>query len=236
MNKHEFASLKTYQELDDWCSDQSLINLMKACIEAQKQAATLTFQTTFKPDRQAAADAVSEEKLESILKSGRDVHGIATDRHISNVIVFNARNIQDAVSSGEVDRLRKLVDEAVSEKVKQSFRSERDLTVANSGHFWYPPGAYMAWHTNSGAPGWRMYISHAEQPGKSFFRYRDADTNEIITSMDDEWNVRIFEIRSGKLLWHAVYSETNRFSLGYMIYPQTLLSSIEQKLKRLLKA
>lgn len=169
MNKHEFASLRTYQELDDWCSDQSLINLMKACIEAQKQAATLTFRTTFKPDRQAAADAVSEEKLESILKSGRDVHGIATDRHISNVIVFNARNIQDAVSSSEVDRLRKLVDEAVSEKVKQSFRSERDLTVANSGHFWYPPGAYMAWHTNSGAPGWRMYINHAEESRESRF-------------------------------------------------------------------
>lgn len=133
------------------------------------------------------------------------------------MIVFNARNIQDAVSSSEVDRLRKLVDEAVSEKVKQSFRSERDLTVANSGHFWYPPGAYMAWHTNSGAPGWRMYINHAEEPGKSFFRYRDPDTHEIITSKDNEWNVRIFEIRSDKLLWHAVYSDTNRFSLGYMI-------------------
>jgi hypothetical protein len=85
------------------------------------------------------------------------------------VIVFNARNIQDAVSSSEVDRLRKLVDEAVSEKVKQSFRSERDLTVANSGHFWYPPGAYMAWHTNSGAPGWRMYINHAEESRESRF-------------------------------------------------------------------
>lgn len=234
MDKYDFASLKMYQELNDWCSDQALINLAKACIEAQKQAAASVFQTTFKPDSQAAA-AVSEETLESILRAGRDVHGIATERNISNVIVFNARNIQDAVPNSEVDRLRRLVDKAVSEKVKQSFKSQGNLAVSNSGHFWYPPGAYMAWHTNSGAPGWRMYISHAEEPGKSFFRYRDPDTHEIITSMDDEWNVRLFEIRSDKLLWHAVYSDTNRFSLGYMIYPQTLLTSIEQKVKRLLK-
>jgi hypothetical protein len=54
----------------------------------------------------------------------------------------------------------------------------------------------------------------AEHGGKT------SDTNEIITSMDSEWNVRIFEIHSDKLLWHAVYSDTNRFSLGYMIYPK----------------
>lgn len=236
MNKYEFASLKMYQELEDWRSDQKLTGLAKTCIEAQKRAAASAFQTTFKPDRNAAAAAVSEEALERILESGRNVHGIATERDISNVISFNAKNIQDSVSSGEVKRLRSLVDDAVSEKIKGSFQSHGGLSVVNSGHFWYPAGAYMGWHTNSGAPGWRMYINHSEEPGKSFFRYRDADTHEIITSPDDEWNVRLFEIRSDKLLWHAVYSDTNRFSLGYMIYPKTLLSSIEQKLKRLLRA
>jgi hypothetical protein len=235
MKKYDFASLKMYQELNDWCSDHRLINLAKACIEAQKQAAASVFQTTFKPDRQAAADAVSEEKLESIIKSGRDVHGISRERSISNVIAFNSRNVEDSVFSGEVKRLRMLVDQAVSEKIKKSLKARQSLAVANSGHFWYPPGAYMAWHTNSGAPGLRMYISHAEEPGKSFFRYRDPDTKEIITSMDNEWNIRIFEIRSDKLLWHAVYSDTNRFSLGYMIYPRDFKKSISQTLKRLLK-
>jgi hypothetical protein len=224
-----------YQELNDWCGDQKLIKPAKACIETQKKAAEPFFWTTFKPDWKTAADAVSEEALESILKSGRDVHGIATERNISNVIAFSARHIEDSVSSGEVKRLRKLVDEAVSDKIKESFESRENLAVVDSGHFWYPPGAYMAWHTNSGAPGWRMYINHAEEPGKSFFRYRDPDTHEIITSKDNEWNVRIFEIRSDKLLWHAVYSDTNRFSLGYMIYPRDFRVSISQTFKRLLK-
>lgn len=69
----------------------------------------------------------------------------------------------------------------------------------------------------------------AEHGGKT------SDTNEIITSMDSEWNVCIFEIRSDKYPWHAVYSDTNRFSLGYMIYPKDFKGSISQTLKRLLR-
>jgi hypothetical protein len=93
----------------------------------------------------------------------------------------------------------------------------------------------MAWHTNSGAPGWRLYVTYAEEPGKSFFRYRYPDTHEIITSVDDEWNVRLFTIRADKPFWHAIYSETNRFSLGYMIYPHSLRPLIGQQFKRLLR-
>lgn len=80
-----------------------------------------------------------------------------------------------------------------------------------------------------------VHQPRGREPGKSFFRYRDPDTHEIITSKDNEWNVRIFEIRSDKLLWHAVYSDTNRFSLGYMIYPRDFRVSISQTFKRLLK-
>jgi hypothetical protein len=63
----------------------------------------------------------------------------------------------------------------------------------------------------------KLYVSCAEEPSKSFFRYRDPDTHEIITSPDKEWNVRLFALRADKLLWHAIYSETNRFSLGDVI-------------------
>lgn len=235
MHKLDLDTLKIYQDLTDWNEDRALTSLVKTCIEAQKRAAADFFQNSFKPDPNAGAAAVSEEALQSILQSGRDVHGIARERDISNVIVFNARNIGDSVLSAQVVTFRKSVDALISKKIKQNFRSNGSLSVAASGHFWYPPGAYMGWHTNSGAPGWRMYISHAEEPGKSFFRYRDPDTQKIITSLDDEWNIRLFEIRRDKPLWHAVYSDTNRFSLGYVIYKSSTLSSIRRLVKSVLK-
>jgi hypothetical protein len=235
MHKLDLGLLIIYQDLADWKDDRTLTDRAKTCIEAQKRAAVDFFQNSFKPDPRAGAAAVSEEALQSILRSGRDVHGIAKDRDISNVIVFNARNIDDSVLSTQVIAARKSVDDLVLKKIKQHFRFNGSLSITASGHFWYPPGAYMGWHTNSGAPGWRMYISHAEEPGKSFFRYRDPDTQKIITSLDDEWNVRLFEIRRDKPLWHAVYSDTNRFSLGYVIYKSSTLGLIRRLVKRVLK-
>ncbi len=235
MDEQHFAGLKTYQELNEWRDDRVLTDRVRACVDVQKRAAGSVLQSAFTPDRQAAVAAVSEEALRLILQSGRNVHGIATDREISNVIVFNAKNIHDAVFSSEARTARKLADKAVAEKIKQYFPSQGKLALSDSGYFWYPPGAYMAWHTNSGAPGWRLYVSYAEEPGKSFFRYRDPDSHEIITSVDDEWNVRLFAIRADKPFWHAIYSETNRFSLGYMIYPHSLRTLIGQQFKRLLR-
>lgn len=230
MSQYNFHSLKAYQELTDWCADDALLSRIETCIETQKRAFDPSLEHTFRPDSQAAA-AVAEETLRSILRSGRDVHGIATDRHISNVIVFNSR-VEASISNDQVLAQRKSVDKAVAEKVGQSFKARRALAVACSGHFWYPPGAYMGWHTNSGAPGWRMYLTHAEEPYKSFFRYRDPSTQEIITSWDAHWNVRLFEVRSDKPVWHAIYSETNRFSLGYVIYPWSIAAWVGSKFRR----
>ena len=104
----------------------------------------------------------------------------------------------------------------------------------SSGHFWYPKGSYMGWHTNSRAPGWRIYINFAEEPDKSFFRYRDPETGEIITSWDNQWNLRVFRITARKPIWHCVHSDTNRFSLGYMLKlpEQRGLAGLATKLKR----
>jgi hypothetical protein len=208
---------------------------VKACIEAQRKAAAQVRASVFKPSVQAMA-AVSEEALQSVLQSGRDVHGISSDSGISNVIVFNGQHIKDAVLDGNVLASRKSVDESISRKARGTFFSSRQLAVACSGHLWYPPGAYMSWHTNSRAPGWRLYISYAEEPGKSFFRYRDPDTQDIVTSWDEQWNVRLFEVRADKPLWHAVYSETNRFSLGYVIYPNSFRAWVKGTLRRLFRA
>jgi hypothetical protein len=212
-----------------------LLSQVRACIDAQRAAAAQVHASVFKSSGQAIA-AVSEAALQTVLQSGRDVHGIASDRGISNVIVFNGSHIADAVSDRGVLAMRRAVDETVSKKILECVTSSRDLAVACSGHFWYPPGAYMGWHTNSRAPGWRLYISYAEEPGKSFFRYRDPDTHHIVTSWDERWNVRLFEVRADRPLWHAVNSDTHRFSLGYVVYPNSFQARVRGKLRQLFKA
>jgi hypothetical protein len=83
-------------------------------------------------------------------------------------------------------------------------------------------------------PGWRIYVNYAEQEGRSFFRYRDPDTGRIITLNDKPWNIRIFKISHDKPLWHAVYSETNRFSMGYMVIRESYYTRALNKVKRLI--
>ena len=74
MHKLDLGLLKIYQDLTDWKEDRTLTDQVKTCIEAQKSEAAYVFQNSFKPDPNAGAAAVSEEALQSILQSGRDVH------------------------------------------------------------------------------------------------------------------------------------------------------------------
>src|SRR5690606_37596664 len=146
------------------------------------------------------------------------IHGIATQRNISNVIAFNASTVEDSVDSQEVRRLRETADRLVVQKLRQALRSSSPLAITGSGHLWYPPGRCRGGHTTRGAPGWRVYLTHAQEPGRSFFRYRDPATGQVITTPDHAWDVRLFRIDRQVPLWHAVYSETDRFSFGYMVH------------------
>jgi hypothetical protein len=86
-----------------------------------------------------------------------------------------------------------------------------------SGRIWYPAGGYMGWHTNNDNRGHKLYCAHSREGNKSFFRYQDPETKEIITSWDKRgWNFRIFKVAE-ELLWHCVYSETDRISIGYTL-------------------
>jgi hypothetical protein len=98
---------------------------------------------------------------------------------------------------------------------------ERFCGYGLSGRIWYPPAGYMGWHTNNNNQGHKLYCAYAKEGGKSFFRYRHPETHEIITSWDKEgWNFRIFTVKE-QLLWHCVYSETDRFSIGYTLKEKT---------------
>jgi hypothetical protein len=195
--------------------DETVKQRVVQTVTAQKLAAQQVIKN-FAP-LATALDELTEAKLQALISAREDVHGISTSRQISNVICFGEKRIADAVLDEGVDTLRHAVDAQVSDRLQDIFDSRRRLTIVPSGHFWYPQGSYMGWHTNSRAPGWRIYINYAEEPGKSFFRYRDQRSGEIITLWDDVWNMRVFRVTAENPLWHCVYSNTNRFSLGYLV-------------------
>lgn len=90
-------------------------------------------------------------------------------------------------------------------------------SIQLSGNFLYPPGGFMSWHTNSNTPGDRVYLTYTTESDKSFFRYRNSD-GDIITSYDKSgWTMRRFRVDSSDLLWHCVYSDTFRLSIGFRI-------------------
>ena len=169
---------------------------------------------TWQPDSKSQHH-VSEEALQAILKENIDISDIRTAPHISNCQAFNHHN-DLSVEVQELEQFKNHLDKTISSVLPEIFGRD-DLIAIPSGHFWYPEGGYMGWHTNSLNPGWRMYLNVADEAGKSFFRYRDQNTGKIMTSIDAKWNLRIFRLTDSDPLWHSVYSETNRYSFGYQI-------------------
>jgi hypothetical protein len=92
-------------------------------------------------------------------------------------------------------------------------------SIIPSGNFIYPPGGYMGWHTNSDFPCTRVYITYVETFNNSGFKF--LSDGVVFDDVDDrELIIRQFEVGlDDKLLWHCVYSNTNRFSFGYRIEP-----------------
>ena len=90
-------------------------------------------------------------------------------------------------------------------------------SIQISGMFLYPEnGGFMGWHTNSADPCTRIYISHVREGEKSFFRYRL--NGEYVTSWDKAgWNMREFEVTKDNPMWHCVYAEEARMSIGFRI-------------------
>lgn len=103
--------------------------------------------------------------------------------------------------------------------VRELSRFYPQCSLMLSGFFLYPKGGgYMGWHTNSGAACTRVYITHAPESDKSFFRYHSG--GKYVTSWDKEgWNIRQFEVSESNKdpLWHCVYSDTKRLSIGFRI-------------------
>ncbi len=207
-----------YQEVDAFGAQPALKELMAECVAAASVASLEHMRSRFVPRDEEEA-GVSEASLRRLLARGEDVSDIRTDTSISNCLVFHSTNLHGSVVDPQVVELRRRVDAIAEQLLSRALVLQGPVEVRNSGHFWYPPGGFMSWHTNLRKPGWRMYLTHARSPGVSWFRYRDPRTDTVVTSLDSEWDCRLFQIRPDAPLWHAVYSRTDRFSFGYMASP-----------------
>ncbi|TFH10870.1 MAG: hypothetical protein E4H07_04860 [Nitrosomonadales bacterium] len=216
VNSSENSSPRLIYDLSYLQDDEALKDSALIVFNSQRENHNDFLKNNFHEDKNAL-DKVSEESLHSALNETTKVSDIVQDRKLSNCIAYNFDNVKDAIISEKLKYLREKVDEIAKLRIQEFFKLEGHFDFENTGHFWYPPNGYMGWHTNNRNPGWRFYISYVDKPGKSFFRYRDPISKEIITSYDKQWNFRLFKVSLDKSLWHAVYSDTHRFSIGYTI-------------------
>jgi hypothetical protein len=82
-----------------------------------------------------------------------------------------------------------------------------DVTVRSLLH--YPAGGGMGWHTNSEAPGWRVYVPHV-----AVARPLSGMLTTDGCFMDRSGFANLFEIASDRDSWHAVFAMTERCSIG----------------------
>jgi len=102
----------------------------------------------------------------------------------------------------------------LSEKLYREKTDDHNSTSIPVAKTWYPPKeGYLGWHIDP--PGNRLYSTWAD--GKSFFRYEDPETKEIVTSWDgpQKWTFRIFSFDEENPMWHCVGAEDLRVSVGY---------------------
>ena len=86
--------------------------------------------------------------------------------------------------------------------------------ASNSGMHLYPSGGFLGWHTNSNAEYTRVYVSYSKQ-GNGYFKWLRNDLKGV--SQDTKgWMMRIFDT-SKPYLWHCVYTDEPRISIGYRL-------------------
>jgi hypothetical protein len=107
-----------------------------------------------------------------------------------------------------------------------------------SGNFYYPPGGFREWHTNrKDTPGWRLYYVRTAEPDKSWFNYVDPVSKKMHQIADRDQHFNLFNLDdSDGLLWHSIYSDTHRFSLGLHVtdeYAKKLINRSKNSKKTL---
>ncbi|WP_414583113.1 Nif11-like leader peptide family natural product precursor [Scytonema sp. PCC 10023] len=119
-------------------------------------------------------------------------------------------------------------------KILKLLENYFETEIRFSGSLWYPPNAYRLWHTNESQPGWRMYLIDFDnfqsiENEKSFFRYMNPDTKEVVTLYEKPKIVRFFKVEQEpeRLFWHCIVNATksNRWSFGFVV-PDNWMSKL----------
>ncbi|MGH2731498.1 MAG: Nif11-like leader peptide family natural product precursor [Actinomycetota bacterium] len=138
--------------------------------------------------------------------SRRDFHLVNLDRHVDHPLY---------------DRYFQAKTRTIA-RLEEIFASE----IRFSGSMWYPPFAYRLWHTNESQPGWRMYLIDFDEEisssdTRSFFRYMNPQTKQIVTLQDRPRMLRFFKVEQHKdrLFWHCIVNgaDRNRWSFGFVV-------------------
>ena len=165
-------------------------------------------------------DEILTESFIKECMDSADTNGYSyQDDWVNNLDIPSFDATIDIANSKNFMKFDKRFANKLISKVKNIIGHDR---VESSGHFIYPPTGYMGWHTNHTNPCIRLYITYASEDEKSFFRYRDRKTKEIITDYDNKGvTIRKFFIPKNKpYFWHCVGSMCDRISFGYRINPE----------------
>lgn len=118
----------------------------------------------------------------------------------------------------------------LAQRIKAIFGEQGRL----SGFFYYPPGGFKEWHTDFEDPQpdsdkhWRVYLLNTTRDGKSWFQYLDR-TGRIRKVPDRNGYLNLFSLTESPPLWHAVYSNTHRWSVGIKLATEVIEALIERR-------
>ena len=73
-----------------------------------------------------------------------------------------------------------------------------------------------------------MYLVHPEEEGKSWTAIKDPHTGAVHRVVDRQGHFNMFRLSQNPLLWHTIYSETHRWSLGLVLTDQAVNQMLDE--------
>lgn len=127
------------------------------------------------------------------------------------------RNIPHELEVFAKDKINELM-----ERLKLPNRLKR--LSDSRGATYMPKGGCMELHSNRDHyGGWRLYMHVVDtDKGGSWFSYRHPFDKSIRIIQDENTRANMFRIRKlpSELLWHSIWSDTDRFSWGIWLPPE----------------
>jgi hypothetical protein len=121
--------------------------------------------------------------------------------------------------------LEAFAKDKINELMKRLNLPNRLKRLSDSrGATYMPEGGCMELHSNRDHyGGWRLYMHVVNtEKGKSWFSYRHPFDKSVRIIQDENERANLFRIRKlpNELLWHSIWSNTDRFSWGIWLPPE----------------